>query len=180
MKPLEVWTCQKAEKLKKKSSKIPKSNYAATMVSAPRRQIIGRGGPPQHTRRAAPSNCRRRRGATGARLYQRSVYKYFSGLLRCRIMVIIILITVIIIVIIIIIIIITTIYMAPRSRTEVEGRSQNPQTLSSPVSRWILRMRVAHHRTFFFSGVEPQSVGTHLLGGSLNTKLHSTPLLCNC
>src|SRR6218665_3931471 len=39
MKPLEVWTCQKAENLKKKSSKIPKNNYAATMVSAVRRQI---------------------------------------------------------------------------------------------------------------------------------------------
>src|SRR6218665_2964041 len=43
MKPLEVWTCQRAENLKK-SSKIPKINYAATMVSAARRQIIGGGG----------------------------------------------------------------------------------------------------------------------------------------
>src|SRR6218665_2774458 len=34
MKPLEVWTCQRAENLKKKSSKIPKNNYPATMVSA--------------------------------------------------------------------------------------------------------------------------------------------------
>src|SRR6218665_1076701 len=47
MKPLEVdWTCQRAENLKKKSSKIPKNNYAATMVSAARRQIIGGGDPP--------------------------------------------------------------------------------------------------------------------------------------
>src|SRR6218665_621591 len=44
MKPLEVWTCQRAENLKKKSSKIPKNNYAATIVSAVRRQIIGGGG----------------------------------------------------------------------------------------------------------------------------------------
>src|SRR6218665_3381172 len=46
MKPLEVWTCQRAENLKKKSSKIPKNNYPATMVSAARRQIIGGGGAP--------------------------------------------------------------------------------------------------------------------------------------
>src|SRR6218665_273325 len=88
MKPLEVWTCQRAENLKKKLSKIPKNNYAATMVSAARRQIIGGGPPPQKKRRggpaeygggrpadqqksaAAPTNCRRRRrGAAGARLY---------------------------------------------------------------------------------------------------------------
>src|SRR6218665_3311493 len=46
MKPLEVWTCQRAENLKKKSSKIPKNSYAAKMVSAARRQIIGGGGAP--------------------------------------------------------------------------------------------------------------------------------------
>src|SRR6218665_1279517 len=46
MKPLEVWTCQRAENLKKKLSKIPKNNYAATMVSAARRQIIGGSGAP--------------------------------------------------------------------------------------------------------------------------------------
>src|SRR6218665_4031578 len=67
MKPLEVWTCQRAENLKKKSSKIPKNNYAATMVSAARRQIIGIGG-------GAPINkSRRRRGVAGARLYFRCV-----------------------------------------------------------------------------------------------------------
>src|SRR6218665_459719 len=56
MKPLEVWTCQRAENLKKKSSKIPQKNYAATMVSAARRQIIGgRGGAP------VKKNPRRRR-----------------------------------------------------------------------------------------------------------------------
>src|SRR6218665_3919164 len=54
MKPLEVWTCQRAENLKKKSSKIPQNNYAATMVSAARPQIIGRGG-------GAPINKSRRR-----------------------------------------------------------------------------------------------------------------------
>src|SRR6218665_503509 len=53
MKPLEVWTCQRAENLKK-SLKIPKNNYAATMVSAARRQIIGGGG-------SAPINKSRRR-----------------------------------------------------------------------------------------------------------------------
>src|SRR6218665_1583215 len=66
MKPLEVWTCQRAENLKK-SSKIPKNNYAATMVSAARRQIIGGGGG------GAPINKSRRRpqivggGARGRR-----------------------------------------------------------------------------------------------------------------
>src|SRR6218665_2645352 len=54
MKPLEVWTCQRAENLKKKSSKIPKNNYTATMVSAALRQIIGGGD-------GAPINKRRRR-----------------------------------------------------------------------------------------------------------------------
>src|SRR6218665_3691609 len=45
MKPLEVWTCQRAENLKKKSSKIPKNNYAAKMVSAARRSTkVGGGG----------------------------------------------------------------------------------------------------------------------------------------
>src|SRR6218665_3638393 len=55
MKPLEVLTCQRAENLKKKSSEIPKNNYAATMVSAARRQIIGCG--------VAPINKSRRRRA---------------------------------------------------------------------------------------------------------------------
>src|SRR6218665_3806180 len=65
MKPLEVWTCQRAENLKKKSSKIPKNNYAETMVSAARRQIIcGGGAPINKSRRRRPQNCRRwRRGA---------------------------------------------------------------------------------------------------------------------
>src|SRR6218665_3603058 len=49
MKPLEV--CQRAENLKKKSSKIPKNNCAATMVSAARRQIIGGGAPINKSRR---------------------------------------------------------------------------------------------------------------------------------
>src|SRR6218665_381886 len=53
MKPLEVWTCQRAENLKK-SSKIPKNNYAATMVSAARRQIIGGGTPINKRRRRRP------------------------------------------------------------------------------------------------------------------------------
>src|SRR6218665_1779768 len=54
MKPLEVWTCQRAENLKK-SSKISKNNYAAKMVSAARRKIIGGGGG------GAPINKSRRR-----------------------------------------------------------------------------------------------------------------------
>src|SRR6218665_412288 len=54
MKPLEVWICQRAENLKKKSSKIPKINYAATMVSAARRQIIGGGAPINKSRRRRP------------------------------------------------------------------------------------------------------------------------------
>src|SRR6218665_3023176 len=70
MKPLEVWTCQRAENLKKKKSKIPINNYAAIMISAARRQIIGGGC-------GAPINKSRRRrrpqivggGAAGAQLY---------------------------------------------------------------------------------------------------------------
>src|SRR6218665_2697845 len=56
MKPLEVWTCQRAENLKKKSSKIPINNYAATMVSAARRQISGGccGAPINKSRRRRP------------------------------------------------------------------------------------------------------------------------------
>src|SRR6218665_301662 len=54
MKPLEVWTCQRAENLKK-SSKISKNNYAAKLVSAARRKIIGGGGG------GAPINKSRRR-----------------------------------------------------------------------------------------------------------------------
>src|SRR6218665_1839825 len=46
MKPLEVWTFQRAKNLKKKLSKIQKNNYAATNVSAARRPIIGGGGAP--------------------------------------------------------------------------------------------------------------------------------------
>src|SRR6218665_1294059 len=34
----------------------------------------------------------------------------------------------------------------PRSRTEVEGRIKAPQTLSSPVSRWIHRRVVAKNK----------------------------------
>src|SRR6218665_4048053 len=51
MKPLEDWTCQRAENLKKKSSKIPKNNYAATTVSAggPQNNI---GGGPRHKKKA--------------------------------------------------------------------------------------------------------------------------------
>src|SRR6218665_1118073 len=74
MKPLEVWTCQRAENLKKKPSKIPKNNYAATMVSAARRQIIGGGG-------GAPINKSRRRRRPqivggAARPAQGSIHKF--------------------------------------------------------------------------------------------------------
>src|SRR6218665_3809742 len=41
----------------------------------------------------------------------------------------------------------------PRSRTEVEGRIKAQLTLSSAVSRWIHRLRVAHHRKSVFSGL---------------------------
>src|SRR6218665_2222388 len=54
MKPLEVWTCPRAEYLKKKSSKIPKNNYAATMVSAARPQIICGGGGGGHDQKKQP------------------------------------------------------------------------------------------------------------------------------
>src|SRR6218665_3918135 len=68
MKPLEFWTCQRAENLKKMSSKIPKNNYAATMVSAARRQIIG-GGEPNKKRQRRPPPHNVIGGAAGARLY---------------------------------------------------------------------------------------------------------------
>src|SRR6218665_3816811 len=54
MESLKVWTCQRAENLKK-LSKILKNNYAATMASAARRQIGGGAGG------GAPINKRRRR-----------------------------------------------------------------------------------------------------------------------
>src|SRR6218665_1964949 len=34
----------------------------------------------------------------------------------------------------------------PRSCTEIEGHIKAPQTFSSPVSRWMHRLRVVHHR----------------------------------
>src|SRR6218665_614517 len=68
MKPLEVWTCQRAENLKKKSSKIPKNNYAATMVSAARRQIISGGGAPINKSRRLRRPQIGGGGAAGARL----------------------------------------------------------------------------------------------------------------
>src|SRR6218665_2292727 len=78
MKPLGIWTCQRAENLKKKSSKIPKNNYAATMVPAARQKIIGGGG--------APSNKSRRRrrpqivgGGGAARPAHGSIYLYNSN-----------------------------------------------------------------------------------------------------
>src|SRR6218665_600337 len=61
----ETWNHWRAENLKKKSLKIPKNNYAATMVSAARRQNIGGGGgAPTHQnprRRGPPMVCCRRR-----------------------------------------------------------------------------------------------------------------------
>src|SRR6218665_1253600 len=75
MKPLEVWTCQRPENLKKKSSKIPKNNYAAKMVSAARRQIIGGGGgggAPAHKRRRGRAAPIGGGGAAGAQLYART------------------------------------------------------------------------------------------------------------
>ena len=71
MKPLEVWTCQRAENLKKKSSKIPKNNYAAKngIGGAPTNYRRRRRADQQKSAAAAPTNCRRRRrGAAGARL----------------------------------------------------------------------------------------------------------------
>ena len=41
----------------------------------------------------------------------------------------------------------------PRSCTEVRGHIKAPQTLSSPMSRWIHCLRVAHHRKSIFSGL---------------------------
>src|SRR6218665_3421496 len=41
--------------------------------------------------------------------------------------------------------------MTPRSRATVTGRIKEPQTLSSPVSRWGHRLLVVHQRNFVFS-----------------------------
>src|SRR6218665_3707910 len=71
MKPLEVCTCQRAENLKKKSSKIPKKNYPATMVSAARRQIIGGGAPINKSRWRRRPQIVGGGGAAGARLYSK-------------------------------------------------------------------------------------------------------------
>src|SRR6218665_3107306 len=63
MKPSEVLTCQRAENLKKKSSKIPKNNYAATMISAARRSTkVGGGG--AHKLSAAAARRGRRTALT--------------------------------------------------------------------------------------------------------------------
>src|SRR6218665_60569 len=56
MKPLEVWTCQRAENLKK-LSKIKKNNEGERRVAGGRR---GRRRADQQNS-AAPTNCRRRR-----------------------------------------------------------------------------------------------------------------------
>src|SRR6218665_1194543 len=57
----------------------------------------------------------------------------------------------------------------PRSCIEVEGRIKAPQTLSSPVSRWIHRLRVAHHRKSVFSGLSCS------LLERIHSAIHSTP-----
>src|SRR6218665_760800 len=75
MKPLEGWTCQRAENLKKKSSKIPINNYAATMVSAARRQIIGGGAPINKSRRRRPQIGGGGGGGAGAQLYSQALYR---------------------------------------------------------------------------------------------------------
>src|SRR6218665_1278570 len=68
MKPLEVWTCQRAENLNKKSSKIPKIQKFQKITTQPTNYRRRRRADQQKSA-AAPTNCRRRRGAAGARLY---------------------------------------------------------------------------------------------------------------
>src|SRR6218665_652390 len=84
MKSLEVWTCQRAENLKKKSSKIPNNNYAATMVSAARRQIIGGGGAPlnKSRRRRRPQNV----GGGGAARPAHGSSVDYDNIITCEIM----------------------------------------------------------------------------------------------
>src|SRR6218665_3099280 len=84
MKPLEVWTCQRAENLKKKSSKIPKNNYAATRVPAARRQISGGGGAPINKSRRRPQivGGGAARPAHGSRL--KSLPRRYSPTPLCR------------------------------------------------------------------------------------------------
>src|SRR6218665_2276132 len=57
----------------------------------------------------------------------------------------------------------------PRSRTEFEGRTKAPQTLSSALSRWIHRLRVAHHRKSVFSGLSRSRLER------IHSALRSTP-----
>ena len=69
MESFEVWTYQRAENLKKKSSKIPKNNYAATMVLVARRQIIGGGDAPINKSRGGGAH---KFSAAGARRGRRT------------------------------------------------------------------------------------------------------------
>src|SRR6218665_2444708 len=80
MEALEVWTCQRAENLKKKSSKIPPNNYAATMVSAARRQIIGGGAPINKSRRRPQIVGGAARPAHGSNFAQISLSEQFYSL----------------------------------------------------------------------------------------------------
>src|SRR6218665_2647376 len=71
MKPLEVWTCQRAENFKKKLSKIPKNNYEQqwyrrrayklSAAAARRSTKVGGGGAHKLSAAARPahgSSCR--------------------------------------------------------------------------------------------------------------------------
>src|SRR6218665_1002899 len=70
MKPLEVWTCQRAVNLKKKSSKIPLRSNKGVGGAPTNYRRRRRRADQQKSAAAAPTNCRRRRrGAAGARLY---------------------------------------------------------------------------------------------------------------
>src|SRR6218665_2002913 len=64
----------------------------------------------------------------------------------------------------------------PRLRTVVEGRTRAPQTLSSEVSRFIPRLRVAHHRKSVFSGLRRS------LLGRIHSAIRSIPssIRCRC
>src|SRR6218665_699231 len=80
MKPLEVWTCQRAENLKKKSSKISKKLRSNNGIDGAPTNYRRRRRADQQKPAAAPTNCRRRRrGTAGAQLYPQLIRTYNYG-----------------------------------------------------------------------------------------------------
>src|SRR6218665_4202753 len=64
--------------------------------------------------------------------------------------------------------------MTPRSRATVTGRIKEPQTLSSPVSRWEHRLLVAHQRNSVFSELR-QRTSIEYTPIPINQSIRSNP-----